>query len=43
MTVVTPAPGGGTSNANTFEIDAPAPTISGILPVFRVWGARRFR
>ena len=42
VTVVTPAPGGGTSNANTFEIDALAPTISGILPVFAGVGSAAF-
>lgn len=42
VTVVTPSPGGGTSNANTFTVNALAPTISGIAPTSATAGAAAF-
>jgi len=42
VTVQTPAPGGGTSNANTFTINALVPSISGILPATTTAGSAAF-
>jgi hypothetical protein len=42
VTVETPAPGGGTSNANTFAINALVPTISGISPASAATGSAAF-
>jgi len=39
VTVVNPAPGGGTSSAATFTITNPAPTLSGISPANAVAGS----
>src|SRR5262249_58215553 len=42
ITVVTPAPGGGTSNALTFTINAAAPTITSLNPTSAVAGGWGF-
>jgi len=42
VTVQTPAPGGGTSNASSFEIDAPVPSIGGIAPATATAGSVAF-
>src|SRR5205814_2362415 len=42
VTVVTPAPGGGTSAARTFSINNPAPTISSLSPASVAVGAAAF-
>jgi hypothetical protein len=43
VTVVSPAPGGGTSGAETFTINgAPLPAVSGISPALAVAGAAAF-
>jgi len=42
VTVVTPAPGGGTSSASTFTINALVPTISGISPASITVGSLAF-
>jgi len=41
-TVVNPAPGGGTSNPQTFTITNPVPTTTGLNPVYAVAGAAQF-
>jgi hypothetical protein len=42
VTVFTPAPGGGTSNAQTFTINNPVPTITSISPATRKAGGSAF-
>jgi len=42
VTVVNPAPGGGTSNPQTLTITNPSPTTTGLNPVFAVAGAPAF-
>ena len=42
VTVVTPAPGGGTSGGSTFTVSALAPTVSGISPTSAAAGAAAF-
>src|SRR5206468_2995317 len=42
VTVVTPAPGGGTSAAQTFPVDNPIPTITGLTPTSATAGGAAF-
>jgi predicted outer membrane repeat protein len=42
VTVVTPAPGGGTSGGSTFTVNALAPTVSGISPTSTSAGSTAF-
>jgi hypothetical protein len=42
VTVTNPAPGGGTSNALTFAVDNPAPTLASILPTSTIAGGAAF-
>lgn len=42
VTVISPTPGGGTSNSVTFNVNNPAPTISSVAPTSAILGSGAF-